>query len=290
MKFLAAALLAALCAYAAPSIVVDPAEAIAATTTSDACGYQPLKPDGTRWQCTFVDNFSGTVLDRTKWTPATYFVSGSPSVYACYRDDPANVKVRWGSLDLTLVRLAAPAACGEPGFGPSVYQSGMVSTWHKFSQQYGRVEARMKVTASAYPGLHEAFWLWPDDRYGSTSPWPASGEIDIAETFSVHNTVAVSTLHYSADASGMLPGVNMNACPAKRGVWNTYRLEWSPTKIEFFVNGRSCLVNTSGDVAFQKPYTLNLGQGIGPEDMGNLPVARTPMPATLWVDYVRVWQ
>jgi beta-glucanase (GH16 family) len=284
-------LLAAFGGLAAPS-VVSPAEAVVgvSTVTYDACGAEPLKADGTLWRCTFADNFSGTALDRTKWTPHTAFVSGTTQVHACYRDDPANVGVRYGHLYLRLVKLAAPAPCGLPGLSPTRYQSGSVTTWHKFSQQYGRFEARTKNTATSYPGLHEAFWMWPDERYGATSPWPSSGEIDVAETFSVHPGVSVSALHYSADLAGMQQGLNMDVCAARRGVWNTFRLEWSPTRIEFFVNGRSCLVNTSGDQAFQKRYILNFTQAIGPEDMGNMPVAQTPMPATYQVDYVRVWE
>ena len=287
MKLVLAALTVALVAFAAPSVLVAPASGASLIGTTDACGSQPLKPDGTRWRCTFVDNFSGRTLDRTKWIPQTFFMSGTLTTYACYRDNPANVGVANGYLRLTLMRLAAPAQCAWGG--STDLMSGGVSTYHLFSQQYGRFEARMKNTATTYPGLHEAFWMWPDDRYGSTSPWPDSGEIDVAETFSLHPYVSVATLHYSADAQGLQPGINANACAARRGVWNTYRLEWGPSRIEFFVNGRSCLVNTSADPAFAKRYILNLTQGIGPEDMGNMPTAQTRIPASLLVDYVKVW-
>jgi beta-glucanase (GH16 family) len=291
MKFLAAALIAALMAFTAPSAAADLVPSIADVSTgSDACGTQPLKPDGTSWQCTFVDDFSGTTLDLTKWLPVTSFVTGSESVYACYRDDPENVNVKYGALNLRLVRLRTPAPCGVSGRGPSRYQSGMVSTYHRFSQQYGRVEARVKNTSTTQPGLHEAFWMWPDDQYGAVAPWPDSGEIDVAETFSIHASTVVSALHYSAEAAALLPDQSSSNCDARRGVWNTYTLEWSPTRIETFVNGQSCLVNTSGDAAFQKAYILNFTEAIGPEDMGNLPTARTPNPATYSIDYVRVWQ
>jgi hypothetical protein len=54
------------------------------------------------------------------------------------------------------------------------------------------------------------------------------------------------------------------------------------------VNGTPCLVNTSGDPAFQKPYIINLTQllGTGP----NAHDGQAPLPATMTVDYVRVWQ
>ena len=256
--------------------------------TYDACGAQPLKADGTPWSCTFHDDFNGTALDRTKWVPQTSFAVGSPEAYACYEDDPAYVNVGQGVLNLTVRQLDTPITCGGT-IVPTSYVSGMVSTWHTFSQQYGRFEARLRNTASDYPGLAESFWLWPDDRFPSTETWPTAGEIDIAETYSSALDLAIPFLHYSADLDGPQPGINTAwDCTVNRGEWNTYTLEWAPSRLEIFVNGKSCLVNTSGDPAFQKAYIIDLTQGIGPG--GNVPVADTPMPATLQVDYVRVWK
>jgi beta-glucanase (GH16 family) len=254
--------------------------------STDACGVQPRKPDGSLWSCTFDDEFSGTELDRTKWVvQGTY--SGDPrTTYACYRDDPSNVDVADGSLSLTLRKLDSAATCPF-GLPPTTLVSGGISTFGIFSQQYGRFEARIKNTASGAPGLHEAFWLWPDKRY-STIAWPGSGEIDIAETYSDHNDIVLPYLHYSADAGGVQFGVNTNPCAAARGVWNTYTLEWNASRIEILVNGKTCLVNTSGDPAFQKRYIINLNQAIGP--IGNMPTDATTFPATTQVDYVRAWQ
>ena len=261
-----------------------------APTLYDDCGARPRKADGSAWACTFHDDFNGTALDRTKWVPQTVFSTGTTEVHTCYRDDPSNVNVANGALNLTLLRLDAPAPCALNFFTPTDLQSGMVSTYHLFSQKYGRFEARLKNTATAYPGLAEGFWMWPDDRVPSTETWPTAGEIDIAETFATAPDKVAQTLHYSADLTGMKLGVNWNVCTAHRGEWNTYTLDWTPTRMEFFVNGTSCFVNTSGDPAFQKAYIINLTQGIGPTEMGNMPVAGTPIPATLQVDYVRVWQ
>jgi beta-glucanase (GH16 family) len=256
-------------------------------TLSDDCGVRPRKADGSAWSCTFDDEFDGTTLDRTKWVPQRTY-TGTADLYACFRDDPSNVNVANGVLSLTLIKLAAPAKCPF-GLADTTLMSGGVSTYHLFSQQYGRYEARIKNTASDAPGLHEAFWMWPDDRDAPIN-WPTTGEIDVAETYSNHNTYAIPFFHYAADFTGMLFGVNTNACTAYRGVWNTYTLEWSPNRLEVFVNGQSCLVNTSGDAAFQKRYIINLTQGIGPAPAGNSPVDGTTYPASMQVDYVRVWQ
>jgi beta-glucanase (GH16 family) len=256
-------------------------------TQYDDCGARPLKADGSAWACTFHDDFDGTTLDRTKWVPNTAFVTWSGTTHACYRDDPANVNVAGGVLSLTMLMLDAPAACGV-AVAPTQYMSGSVSTYHLFSQQYGRFEARMKTTAASTTGLHEAFWLWPDDRY-STINWPDSGEIDVAETFSAYPTTSGSYLHYDSDQSSLLLASNASNCAADRGVWNSFAVEWGPSRIETFVNGKSCLVNTSADPAFQKRYIINLTQGMGGGTWNQL-VDGTPIPATAQFDYVHVWQ
>ncbi len=59
--------------------------------------------------------------------------------------------------------------------------------------------------------------------------------------------------------------------------------------LEILVNGKTCLINTSGDPAFRKPYIVSLTQMMG--------IAPTCLrrPGTVagddgLVDYVRVWQ
>jgi beta-glucanase (GH16 family) len=166
-----------------------------------------------------------------------------------------------------------------------------VSTYHLFSQQYGRFEARFKTTATAVQGLQESWWLWPDDRDPLAQlAWPLNGEIDIAETYSSLPGNAIPFLHYTAsDNGGPTPGTNTAwSCVANRGVFNTYTLEWSASRLEIFVNGKSCLVNTSGDSAFRKHYILSLTQALGAAP--NTVTAGTKVPATMNVDYVKVWK
>jgi beta-glucanase (GH16 family) len=268
-------------------VIQMPASRTAAKTSYDACGARPLKADGTAWSCTFDDEFAGTSLNRAKWVPQTSFVSGSADAYSCYLDDPSTVNVANGTLNLTVHKVATAVSCGMPT--PTNYVSGMVSTYHLFSQQYGRFEARIRNTATTGPGLHEAFWLWPDDRYASALSWPDAGEIDVSETYSYYSMLSIPFLHYSADAGGSQPGVNTAwDCTATRGQWTTYTLEWSATRLSILVNGKLCLSNTSADSAFAKPYIAALTQGLG--EGANALTSSTPIPATMNVDYVRVWR
>ncbi|HWM03501.1 MAG TPA: glycoside hydrolase family 16 protein [Actinophytocola sp.] len=261
----------------------------AASNLTDACGRRPLKGDGSLWSCTLAENFSGTELDRSVWMPQTIFRSGSASAWACYIDDPSVLSVHGGALHLTVRELAEPQPCAGRQNEPTPYVAGSVSTYRLFSQRYGRFEARISNTATTAPGLQEAFWLWPDDRY-NTAIWPAAGEIDIAETYSNHPELAIPFLHYTEnDNGGPQPGLNTAwDCAAERGEYNTYTLEWTATRLKILVNGKTCLVNTSGDPAFKKPYIVALTQMLG---VGrNTYDGRAPLPATMTIDYVKVWR
>lgn len=280
-------------------------------------GFRPKKSDGSLWTCSFSDEFEGAELDRSKWMPQTHgFESGDATNFACYKDTPETVSVGNGVLRLRLFKGAAEPCAGRNG-RVTPFSAGSVSTYRLFSQRYGRFEARTKNTAADVTGLHEAFWLWPDDREVDVTRWPASGEIDIAETYSQHPDLAIPFLHTALDlesltllliqalnvpllhnilSAGLVPWDLVQAaisntawnCEAKRGVWNTYAVEWGPRKIEIFVNGKLCLRNTSGDPAFKKPYIIAFTQLLG--GGANKYTSKTPLPATYEVDYVRVWR
>jgi beta-glucanase (GH16 family) len=272
------------------AVATQPTMKRPAAVPNDACGPRPAKPDGSLWSCTFADDFAGTTLDRSKWVPQVAFPTGVDGARACAVDDGSTLQVADGVLNLSVRKLAEPMTCGSGANATEAqYGSGMVSTYRLFSQKYGRFEARMKNTATTAPGLQEAFWMWPDDRIPSTEIWPWAGEIDISETYSQYPSLSVPFLHYSADVHGSNPGTNTAYdCLAQRGEWNTYRLDWTASRLEIFVNGRSCLVNTSADPAFQKPYIVAFTAALGVQT--NAYTGSAPMPATTSVDYLRVWQ
>jgi beta-glucanase (GH16 family) len=253
----------------------------------DCGGSAPIKPDGSRWECTFSDEFDGDSLDRSKWTPHTQHGSGSAEARACNVDDPRNVAVADGALRLTVRKAKTPVVCERK---PADYTAGNVSTYDKFSQQYARFEARIKPADAADPGLQEAFWLWPDVRETRFVLWPLSGEIDIAETYSHQPKLAIPFLHYAGiNALGPRPGVNTAwDCEAERGAYNTYTLTWTRDSLTIDVNGKTCLVNRSGNRAFNKPFIAALTSALGKGRNALTP--ETPMPATMSVDYFRVWR
>ena len=269
--------------------VPEPEPENPASTPTDACGPRLQRVDGTYWSCTLGEDFNGTQLNRSIWMPQTIFRAGSDAAWACYLDDPSVISVSEGALHLSVRKLPQAAPCSGQSGAMTPYVSGMVTTYRLFSQQYGRFEARIKSTATTAPGLHEAFWLWPDDRFNSAL-WPAAGEIDISETYSTYPDLSIPFLHYTAhDNWGPVPGLNTAwNCVAQRGVFNTYTLEWTASRLAILVNGKTCMVNTSGDPAFRKPYIVAFTQALGAA--GNEYDGRAPLPATMSIDYLRVWK
>ncbi len=172
----------------------------------------------------------------------------------------------------------------------------MVSTHYGFRQTYGRFEIRALLPQTMVTGLDEALWMWPvnDKLYG---PWPSSGEIDISETWSSRPTLAVPWIHYNFDPSTVNASTHTNTynarCQISPTQWNDYVLVWSPGNLTVSINGQTCLddnYTASGLTSpqpFDQPFFILLTQGL---DNRAFNPSATPLPATLSVDYVRVWR
>ena len=249
------------------------------------------------WQCTFSDDFDGGSLDSTKWVAQRTDASGfTGALNACFVNTPDNISVADGTLRLTARKEPAPFTCKDPyGDFTTGYTSGMVSTWGgRFSQAYGRFEVRARISSALVKGLQTSFWLWPVNEgiYGGR---PAAGEIDIAELFSSYPDRAIPYIHYKPAAPD--PNVtNTNCIIGNPDDFHTYAVEWTPTSITIIYDGRTCLVDVWNPAApltrpqpFDQPFFICLTQALG---MGGnaFDPAKTPLPATTVVDYVRVWK
>lgn len=285
----AAALLSTLPGAGVPTLL--PGEPAAA---APSCGVTVTKTDGTPWVCTFADEFSGTRLDALKWTPITTSSNGYTNAGECFKSGSGNIQVAGGNLRLTVRKEAFPFTCTGPyGSFKTQYTGGYVATWNRFAQAYGRYEIRAKFPAATAAGLHTALWLYPKQLlYGA---WPASGEIDIAEFFTRYPDRAIPFLHYKrlqTDAN-----VTNNFCMITRpDDWHTYTLEWLPGSLTISYDGKVCLSTTSWladgllmPAPFNQPFFINLTQALG-RGANPFDPASTPLPASTYIDYVRVWR
>jgi beta-glucanase (GH16 family) len=224
--------------------------------------------------------------------PITTAENGFHSGPECFVNSPNNMSVGGGVLTLTVRQEASPFTCTSPsGDYTTQYTSEQVATYGLFSQTYGRFEVRARVPNTSNPGLQETFWLYPlQSVYG---PWPASGEIDIAEIYSKWNYLAVPTVHYNGyDANA----TSYNCVIGDSSQFHTYAVEWTPQTITFVYDGQTCLVDNWNPASpqvkpqpFDQPFFVSLTQFLG-VDPNAFDPATTPLPASTQVDYVRVWK
>jgi beta-glucanase (GH16 family) len=152
-----------------------------------------------------------------------------------------------------------------------------------------------------FPGLQDTLWLYPEDEtlYG---PWPDSGEIDFAEWYSKYPNNDVPAIHYPGSSND--PNAQSDNCvisgQSPAGQFHTYALMWTPTTMTTYYDGTACMTDVYApyvngpDTApepFNQPFFLNFTAALGGADNGNqYRPGETPLPATMQVDWMRVWQ
>jgi len=269
-----------------------------ASAASPDCGPTVKKPNGTSWKCTFVDDFTGSSLNRNKWVVQRTAVSGHSGNKAdCWVDNPNNISVASGTLRLTSRKESQRFTCNHPlRTYTTQYTSGSVSTWGKFQQTYGRWQIRAKFPNIRETGSQSALWLYPRDQaYGD---WPRSGEIDIAEFFTRVPDRVYPKIHYRAQGKANRTLTNKKCFVADPSSFHTYTAEWTSSTIKIWADSTLCVnhvISPSGRMAapapFDQPFVTYLTQtlGVGQNRFRDVGRNKTPLPARTEIDYVRVW-
>jgi beta-glucanase (GH16 family) len=167
----------------------------------------------------------------------------------------------------------------------SGYTSARLKTQGKYSQTYGKIEARLAIPKGQ--GLWPAFWML-GTNIGSVG-WPKCGEIDIMEHVNSNDTI-YGTMHWDYNGYASYGG-NTTAAPVTN--FHTYMLDWNPWSLNWYVDGRlyfqgNILNNINGTEEFQRPFFILLNLAVG----GNWPGApnsATPFPSQYKIDYVRAY-
>ena len=253
------------------------------------------KSGGGSWTCTFDDEFDGSALDTSTWMPITTAGNGLANGPACWVDSPSNISVSGGTLNLTARKDEQPFTCpSKKGAFTTQYSSGQVATYGKFAQTYGRFSVRASFPAATVAGLQSSLWMWPQNNMTTG----LTGEIDIAEVYSIYADRAIPYLHYAydpttVDAASGTNVVTNNYCLIQNvNAFHEYTLEWTPTTMTIRYDGATCLVDhyrTVGASPFDQPYFVALTSALGIGGNAYDPDT-TPLPATTRIDWVRAWR
>ncbi len=239
-----------------------------------AAAGQTLAQSVPGWNLTFDDEFNGTSLDTTKWTPQ-YRWSPTPINNELEYYVPSAVTESGGYLNLTASKLTTPIVSGGVDY---YYTSGVVTTYQKFSQSYGMFEINCKVPAGN--GFWPAFWLLPEDE-----SWPP--EIDVFEILGQQPNTAYFTYHYQINNDGQNHGSGSSSVgPNYSAGFHTFSIIWNPAEIVWYVDGVEQFQTTN--YITSKPMYMLANLAVG----GSWPVppdSSTPFPSAMTIDYIRAY-
>jgi hypothetical protein len=189
-----------------------------------------------------------------------------------YTNNAENVIVEGGSLKIN-------AKVNGAG-----YTSARLKTQGLYNFTYGRVEVRAKLPAAL--GTWPAIWMLGSNF--STVGWPEAGEIDIMEQKGQDKNTVLSTLHYPGNSAGNGPTQSTTLATSTTEFHN-YTVEWTDTKIEFFIDDASYHVfNNDATTPFNADFFLILNVAMGGDLGGTVDPAFTE--DTMEIDYVKVFQ
>ena len=269
-----------------------------ATGTGGAAGSTSTDGGLSAWKLTWSDEFNGadgSAVDSTKWVYDTGGNGEGNSEYEYYTSGTANAVQQGGNLVITATTAGASShTCSYPSNGPCQYTSARIKTLGKFSQQYGRFEARIQIPEGQ--GIWPAFWMMGDNI--NTVNWPACGEIDVMENIGKEPTINHGSMHMPASGStsdDQLTGMYTLSGGAKLGdAFHTYAIEWSSSQVAFYVDDMLYETQTKQAATgrtweFDHPFFILLNVAVGGTWPGS-PDSSTVFPQTMKVDWVRAYQ
>ena len=248
------------------------------------------------WKLVWADEFQGPRgrgVDGEKWTEETggggwgnkelqYYTSGARNAYLDGR----------GRLVIRAAEESLPESF-KCWYGRCRYTSARLITKGKFSQAYGRFEARLRVPAGQ--GLWPAFWLLGEDI--KSVGWPACGEIDVMENIGREPSVVHGTAHGPGYSGAQGIGAPYELPKGRRFAdgFHVFAVEWEPRELRWYVDGRLYQTLTPDKLpagarwVYDHPFFILLNVAVGGAWPGD-PDKTTTFPQTMTVDYVRVYR
>ncbi len=252
------------------------------------------------WELIFEDNFN--TLDDNIWEVVDYAIHNQASDGGLMMYMAQNVSVSNGNLIIqqsnnpTYCPPNPPTVWG--GCWPCVsktyyYTSGWIETKPDFAVKYGYIEAEIKLPF--FQGQHPSFWTYNID--GS----PSYDEIDIFEmlpekslgdctanhsdSYSCYHDENRMTTNAHPDFAGGFTTSAFRVIPINDYTqWHKYAVEWSPSKIIWYVDGRIVSIVSNTGINELNRIILSFGMDRAGYGSGFL------YPYTMLVNYVKMYQ
>jgi beta-glucanase (GH16 family) len=231
---------------------------------------------------------AGTPPDGSKWLRETGGHGWGNNELEYYTTSTSNAAHN-GAGQLVITARRENPANYQCWYGTCQYTSARLNTSGRFTQTYGRFEARIQIPRGQ--GLWPAFWMLGND-IGSVG-WPTSGEIDIMENVGFEPNTVHGTLHgpgYSGCCG--LGGATTIGSPLANA-FHTYTVDWAPDSVTWYLDGVQYLRKTPADAGgnrwvFDHPFFMIMNVAVGGNWPGS-PNASTVFPQQMLIDWVRVY-
>jgi len=242
------------------------------------------------WVLTWSDEFNGpngSAPDPAKWVVESGGNGWGNNELEYYTARDRNVRLENGNL---VIEAFKERYTGRDRVQRN-YTSARLKSEGRFSQQYGRFEARIQIPSGQ--GAWPAFWMLGDDY--PTTGWPGCGEIDIMESVGSHSATIQGSLH-GPGYSGSNPLTSAYTLPRGRfsDGFHVFAVEWEPGVVRFFVDDKLYATKTPADLPAGKRWVYDhaffvlLDLAVGGDFPGR-PGDSTVFPQRMLVDYVRVY-
>ena len=251
-------------------------------------------PAPSQWVEAWGDEFTGAAGSRPNpenWTFETGGWGWGNDELQYYIDSKDNASLDGeGNLAITARKIDPATTDLECWYGPCTHTSARLITEQKQEFAYGRVDTRVKVPVGS--GIWPAVWSLGNDF--REVGWPQTGEIDFMESVGRLPNEVFGTIHGPGYSGGQSFGGILDIGEPVADDWHVFTVQWSPEKIDWFVDGIQYHSATPADVApnpwvFEHPFSLITNVAVG-GNFGGAPGANLVFPQSLLVDYIRVYQ
>ncbi len=233
-----------------------------------------------KWKLTFEDDFDGTSISKEKWINGYYwgkallndvYVLSHEKQFFC--EDNTSLRNGIAHLSTKNEKIQGKVWDEKFGFVPREfeYSSALISTGQSYRQQYGKIEAKVKVDHSA--PLSHAFWMVGEN---------IAPQIDIFR-FSDKGAKGYTVGCHNLDKNGK-PLNELNSVNGAKfnSDFYIYTLEWSKDKLTWFVNGVKVHEQTKN--VPQDPMYFVFSSHLFEEN------SKMKLPAELKIDWIKCYQ
>ena len=257
-----------------------------ATNVGSVTALVAVEHNWGEYQLVWSDEFNGSALDESNWTPQIGGNGWGNQEAQYYTDRSENLRVENGCLVIE---------ARKEQYEGNQYTSARIYSKGKREFCYGKLEASISLPSGG--GLWPAFWT-----LGNRGGWPNCGEIDIMEYVGNAPNRILGTLHTVKDKYGSKSSRAYTGLTNIENNFHVYGIEWTQEEksgkdvIRFYVDDVVYseqveeVIDDDEYWPFNRPNYFIINMAVGGTLGGTINDAIWSSPRLMKVDWVRVYQ